>query len=453
MRSAYIVTDLGFGDAGKGTTVDYLARQAKRPLVVRHSGGAQAAHNVVTPDGRHHTFAQFGSGSFVSGARTFLSRYMLVSPHGMLAEAKHLQMLGETDIWRRTVIDEMAPVILPWHGAAVQLRELARGAASHGSVGIGISEVMRDVLADPMAIVRVGDLRVPSRLRSRLVRLQRDKFYQLRKELTVPDSPEARHAWALLREEAVVDEAVASYQVWCATGVEIAPGDILQTLVDDTETVIFEGSQGVLLDEWFGFHPYTTWATTTSENAETLLGEIQYDATVTRLGLMRAYTTRHGPGPLVTEDPALADAFPELHNQFGRWMGAFRYGHLDIVAHRYAIEATRGVDQLVVTGLDRTDEWRYASAYALPAADDLDAFFVRNAEGLAEAMTHAGKDELDRQGRLTELLMQCSPSYTQADSVSGDELLAVIESHLETPVLLASYGPRATDKRAVSCLV
>ena len=449
MQRAYIVTDLGFGDAGKGTTVDFLARQTERPLVVRHSGGAQASHNVVTPDGRHHTFSQFGSGSFVKGARTFLSRYMMISPPAMLTEGRHLTQLGQIDVWTQTLVDEAAPIILPWHAAAVQLRELARGASPHGSVGIGISEVMRDILYHPEWVVRAGQLRVLNVAAwERLRDIQRGKFFQLLKELTVPDSPEARQAWALLREPLIIDDFMAKCRLWVEF-VTLVDGSELQRLVDETETVLFEGSQGVLLDEWFGFHPYTTWSTTTSENAEQLLSELSHDAMVTRLGLVRAYTTRHGHGPFVTEDASLAEQFPEQHNAFGRWMGAFRYGYLDLVAHRYAVEATRGVDELVVTGLDRADTWRYATAYAAPDADDLEAFFERDAEGRAMAIKVAGKGQLDRQERLTELLTQCSPLY-HPDPVSGDELLTAIEAHLGASVTIASYGTRATDKRVMS---
>ena len=65
---------------------------------------------------------------------------------------------------------------------------------------------------------------------------------------------------------------------------------------------MFEGAQGVLLDEWHGFHPYTTWSTTTFANAETLLAEAGMAGAAQRLGVLRTTTTRHGPGPLVTED-------------------------------------------------------------------------------------------------------------------------------------------------------
>ena len=79
-RKATIVIDLGFGDSGKGTIVDYLARTSRVSAVVRFNGGAQAAHNVYTTDGRRHTFAQFGSGMFVPGVKTHLSRYVLLDP-------------------------------------------------------------------------------------------------------------------------------------------------------------------------------------------------------------------------------------------------------------------------------------------------------------------------------------------------------------------------------------
>src|SRR5689334_11646978 len=105
-QQAILVADMGFGDAGKGTLVDFLARQHAAHTVIRYNGGAQAAHNVVTADGRHHTFAQFGSGSFVPGVRTYLSRYMLVEPYAMFYEEEDLQYrLGIPDAFARTALD------------------------------------------------------------------------------------------------------------------------------------------------------------------------------------------------------------------------------------------------------------------------------------------------------------------------------------------------------------
>ncbi|MGE3913811.1 MAG: adenylosuccinate synthetase, partial [Chloroflexota bacterium] len=120
-RKAYILVGLGFGDEGKGAWTDYLARTEPVHTVVRFNGGAQAGHNVVTPDGRHHTFAQFGSGTLVRGVNTHLSRYMLVNPLAMLKEDEALQALGVTDALRRTSIDRRALLTTPIQVAANRL--------------------------------------------------------------------------------------------------------------------------------------------------------------------------------------------------------------------------------------------------------------------------------------------------------------------------------------------
>ena len=112
------MADLGYGDAGKGTVVDWLCSPAARVAgapgrraphaVVRFNGGAQAAHNVVTADGRHHTFAQFGSGMFTPGVRTHLSRFVLVDPLALAAEAAHLASVGVAGPWDRLTVDRDA---------------------------------------------------------------------------------------------------------------------------------------------------------------------------------------------------------------------------------------------------------------------------------------------------------------------------------------------------------
>jgi adenylosuccinate synthase len=449
VETAQIVTDLSFGDAGKGTTVDYLARQASSAVVVRHNGGAQAAHNVVAPDGRHHTFSQFGSGSFVEGAATHLSRYMMINPVSMLVEADHLMTLGVSDIWHRLTVDEAAPIIMPWHRAANRLRELARGQSRHGSVGVGISELQCDILESSELVVTPKDLFDRPRIVRRLQELQRRKYDQMLREFgDAADSEMAQQAWDILTNDELPEILMEHYYRWLSTGLRVVEGDHLQTLARTYQSMIFEGSQGVLLDEWFGFHPYTTWSTTTSENALRLLSEVNHSATVTRFGVLRSYTTRHGPGPFVSEDPSLHTVIPELHNGTGAWMGAFRYGHFDLVAHRYAIEATGGVDQLVVTGLDRAENWRCVDRYAaMDATEDIEPFFTLDERGDITAIKLGEKGDLDRQARLTELLLSCSPHFHRSGTVDGSHLISTIEDAYGVPVGIASYGPSAVDKR------
>ena len=89
-HTAYVIVDLGYGDAGKGSLVDALTIRTGSRLNVRFNGGGQEAHNVVLPDGRHHTFSQFGSGMFDLGVKTYLSRHFLWNPIAMQTESEIL---------------------------------------------------------------------------------------------------------------------------------------------------------------------------------------------------------------------------------------------------------------------------------------------------------------------------------------------------------------------------
>src|ERR1039458_4253655 len=96
------VLGLGFGDCGKGHFIDALTRQWQAHTVVRFNGGAQAGHNVVTPanansPSRHHTFSQFGAGTFVPGVRTLLLEPMIIHPTALLVEAEVLSKIGVND--------------------------------------------------------------------------------------------------------------------------------------------------------------------------------------------------------------------------------------------------------------------------------------------------------------------------------------------------------------------
>ena len=94
---AYAVIGLGFGDEGKGKTVDWLCRQHGCDLVVKSNGGSNAGHNVVAEDGRHHCFSQYGSGSFVPRVKTLVSRFCLFDPLAFCEETKALsEFLGNT---------------------------------------------------------------------------------------------------------------------------------------------------------------------------------------------------------------------------------------------------------------------------------------------------------------------------------------------------------------------
>src|SRR5437763_423175 len=143
MRRAIITVGLGFGDEGKGATVDFLAREFEADLVVRYCGGSQAGHNVQLPGGGRHTFSQFGAGTLAAAPappRTYLGPNVIIDPPALAREARHLADLGVRDPARLLTIHPRCLVATPWHRALNRLRELARGDAKHGSCGQGIGE-------------------------------------------------------------------------------------------------------------------------------------------------------------------------------------------------------------------------------------------------------------------------------------------------------------------------
>jgi adenylosuccinate synthase len=191
---------------------------------------------------------------------------------------------------------------------------------------------------------------------------------------------------------------------------------------------IFEGAQGVLLDEWRGWHPHTTWSTTTFDNVSALCPSFM------KLGVVRTYTTRHGAGPFVTEDPALD--LPEAHNGSGEWQGAFRVGHFDAVAHRYAAEVAGGVDGLAVTHLDapgRCPDLRVCTSYEVDGE-------------IWERIVPGPWRDLGYQERMTAALLRARMgSVRRPENWAGE-----IGDLLEAPVMVESFGPRSSDKRFLS---
>ncbi|MEV0854248.1 adenylosuccinate synthetase [Nocardia fluminea] len=401
-----VVVDLGFGDAGKGATVDWLCSPEADlgvAAVVRFNGGAQAAHNVVA-DGRHHTFAQFGSGT-LAGVPTLLSRHMLVEPIALAAESERLAALGVPDPLGLLAVDGRALLTTPIHIAANRAREDARGTSRHGSCGRGIGETAWYALENDAPTV--ADCRVPGVLRAKLDRLA--AHYE---DLIGPSA----HGYES------VDALVAMYRDF-ARAVRITGAAELARLAH-TGRLVFEGAQGVLLDEWRGLHPHTTWSTVEPRNARAMIRDI--GATAAVLGVTRTYMTRHGAGPLPTEAPL---GFPEPHNGTGHYQGDFRQGHLDPILLRYAIDVCGGIDGLVVNHLDVPGTLCAAQAYDTSA-------------GRTTELAPGRWRDLDHQQRLTDQLFDATPILAPIET----DPAAWLAERLRVPVVLTGHGPDRRDR-------
>ena len=426
-----IVADLGFGDCGKGTVVDFLASQREFAACIRFNGGAQAAHNVVLPDGRSHTFSQFGSAAFHQ-VPTHLSRFMLVNPYLLAHEADDLAANGVDDPFHMITVDKRALVTTPYHRKANQMREKLRGERAHGSCGMGIGETMNFASLFPPMAIRVQDCSDPDVLLNKLNLLRmwyEHEFFgddKARKTLEYLGLSYDREKWGMPEHFPSVDEIIETFLAF-ANCIEIVDEDWLPNLMQKKDC-IFEAAQGVLLDEWYGFHPYTTWSTTTFSNAENLLFE---DLALTgyKLGVVRTYTTRHGAGPHPTEDFTLDEILPEEHNGTGKWQGKWRVGHFDLVAHRYAVEVAKP-DGLAITHLDKVDHrMKMCDRYVTKAGVEL--------QDIQPSPTH---DHAYQEG-LTDLLYNVKPHYRPVS-----DWIREISAGLDVPAVLASYGKTWQDK-------
>lgn len=435
---AILVVDLALGDSGKGTIIDFLARRTGAHTVVRFNGGPQAGHNVVTSDGRHHTFAQFGSATFIPGVRTLLSQYMLIEPYALFNEARHLEELGVGDPLQRVLIDSRCVVITPAHQAANRIRELGRGDAAHGTCGMGVGEAVEDELEHPEVILRFEDLADRARVRRKLhstVELKRQQLATFIQSVQTPAN--AQSSIQPLLDHSWIEAAVDVYGALSCRVTRMDPNSI-DLILRRSGTLLFEGAQGVLLDEWYGFHPHTTWSTTTFANADRLLDDAGFDAERMRMGVLRTYFTRHGAGPFVTEDANLRSCLPEPHNGSTGWQGAFRVGAFDAVAARYAVEIAGKMDWLAITHVDQWPALPRRMCTAYQCAGDF-APIRRLPVKIAPNLLH--------QQSLTELCGKCRPVFETVPGEGIDPLLSRIAYELDAPIGITSHGPTATEKK------
>ncbi|MEM8583487.1 MAG: adenylosuccinate synthetase [Bacteroidota bacterium] len=342
--TAQIVIGLGFGDEGKGMLTDYLCRKAERPLVVRFSGGHQAGHTVASPDGRLHVFSNFGAGTLAS-APTFWSRYCTFHPIGYANELAALEAMGLSP---KLYVDGLAPVTTPFDLLYNRAREERD---RHGSCGLGFgATIARHEGPHKVHVMDLlDDFVLAKKLKSVFLYYDaklRIKFNELELNRWMNDF---REALKVVRSKLHISSERAFFQ----------------TRSSEFSHLIFEGSQGILLDQEFGYFPHVTRAYTSSRNALELLDRIRKSIPknpskeLAREALIkaevhyitRAYQTRHGNGPLSQELKSGLDLKPTPYetNQTNDWQGPQRRSLLDLDQLRYAVQC----DAHYSAGLDR----------------------------------------------------------------------------------------------------
>jgi adenylosuccinate synthase len=329
-----VVVGAQWGDEGKGKLVDVLAEQAD--WVVRYQGGANAGHTVHIGE-TSFVLHQIPSGILHPGVRCAIGNGVVLDPDTLFHEIDELVQDG-VDVEGRLYVSERAHLVLPYH----KLLD-AESAASKaiGTTGRGIGPAYEDKIA--RRGVRVLDLRHPNRLR----------------ELVEAGAAHANAQLARFGTSRRVDveETLALLERLAPRLLPLADdvGLSIHRAIKGDAAVLLEGAQGSLLDVDHGTYPYVTSSSTTSGGAAIGVG-IAPTAIDAVLGVVKAYTTRVGNGPLPTElEGELAEEVRRLGNEFGATTGrARRCGWFDALVVRYATRVN-GLTGLAMTKLDVLD--------------------------------------------------------------------------------------------------
>jgi len=326
---AKIVLGAGFGDEGKGITTDFLCSKAKKPIVIRFSGGQQAGHTVIK-NGIKHICSNFGSG-VLRDVPTYFTEHTTFYPVTIMRER---QELLSKNIEPTLILHPLAKLTTPYDVFANRSCEKT---LSHGTCGLGVGKTMERSFS-PYKLHAL-DLMDYNILKMKMDIISKE-YYKNEGELTEEQEAEIKD----------FEEAVKT-QKW-----NIANYSFLLKY----HTLIFEGSQGILLDMYHGIFPHVTYSNTTSKNIHRIL-ELLEIGDVESYYVTRAYHTRHGAGPFEETPLKLINNEEEI-NVNNKYQKEFKVGNMNydllnraiIIDQSYYLVKT--CITLVVTCMDQVPE-------------------------------------------------------------------------------------------------
>ncbi len=417
--SVVVIVGAQWGDEGKGKFIDYLASQAD--VVVRGQGGNNAGHTVVVGD-QKYALHLIPSGILYGATVNVLGNGIVFDPAGFFAEYDALQAKGIA--LDNLKISRRAHVVFPYHRELDARAEAAKGEHKIGTTKKGIGPCYMDKVE--RSGIRVGDLLKPSFAEK--LRLQVDHKNQIMTAL---------YGVAPFDYQAI-------YEAYSAYAERLRPMvcDSVAYLNDARESgknILLEGAQGTLLDIDLGTYPFVTSSHPTSGGFTigTGLAPNRIDQV---LGITKAYTTRVGAGPFVSElDNPIGDRIRQQGNEFGVTTGRpRRCGWLDLVIVRHAVRVN-GLTAIalslldVLTGFDRV---KVCCAYRLDGVETLD--FPADLDDLAACQPVYR--EFDG---WHEDITACT-SYAQLPD-NAKRYVDYVEQFLGVPVAFVSVGPKRSQ--------
>ena len=417
MQNNIVIIGTQWGDEGKGKIVDWLTEKAA--AVVRFQGGHNAGHTLVI-NGKKTVLRLLPSGMMHAGVQCFIGNGVVVSPEALIKEIKELELIG-VEVRSRLKISEACPLIMPYHVAIDQARELKKGQDKIGTTGRGIGPCYEDKVA--RRAIRVQDLFNDEVFKSKLAENLEYYNFLLKEYYAAPTL-----------DFATIYAEISAY------GAEIKPlvSDVSRKLFNlnkEGKKVIFEGAQGTLLDIDFGTYPYVTSSNCVAGGASIGAG-ISPQMINYVLGIAKAYTTRVGAGPFPTElSDAVGQGLAKRGKEFGSVTGrARRCGWFDAAALKRAVQIN-GVSGICVTKLDVMD-----------GMEEIKICIGYIRDGKEYDILPFGSD----------LVVKCEPIYETlpgwSQSTAGIKVYAElpenakaylkrIEEIIETPIDIISTGP------------
>jgi adenylosuccinate synthase len=333
-----VVLGAQWGDEGKGKIVDVLSERFT--AVARYAGGHNAGHTVII-GGQKFVLQLIPCGVLRPGCRGVIGNGVVLDPIALLSEVAKLRKL-DVAVDERLFVSNRAQVILPYHRMIELAAEYAPGRQKIGTTGKGIGPAYEDKMA------RSG-LRVVDLLRPELLKAHIDEACAEKNAI----------AHALFGTDPL--DPAKMYDEYAAAAEQIRPfvadtGRLLNQILAEGGSVMFEGAQGTMLDIDHGTYPFVTSSSATAGGASTGTG-VGPTAIGTVISVTKAYVTRVGGGPFPTEiHDAMGEHLRARGNEYGAVTGrARRCGWLDIPLLRYSNQVN-GAEWLVVTKLDVLDD-------------------------------------------------------------------------------------------------
>jgi len=346
--SVTIILGAQWGDEGKGKIVDLLS--AKADVVARYQGGPNAGHTVVI-DEEEIVLHQIPSGILHPHTRCIIGNGVVIDPVILMEEVDFVKSKG-FQVDGRLFISHRAHLIMPYHKLLDTTREAAEGAAKIGTTGRGIGPAYVDKY--DRCGIRIVDLLDRSTLAEKLLKNLESKNKVLQR-IYDRDSMDTEK---IIQDYLEFDRRIDAYVKDTTL--------LINRAIDASEEVLIEGAQGTMLDIDFGTYPYVTSSNPTAGGACTGLGigPTRIDRV---LGVVKAYTTRVGMGPMPTEfDTEFGDQMRQLGGEYGATTGRpRRCGWFDAVVVRMAA-MINGLTHLAITKLDVLDtlpEIKICTAY------------------------------------------------------------------------------------------